>query len=206
MKLQDIVTFLDRPEITWSDVRDSTKLPWDITPTEYIEFSQLDIGGTDKRSIINALSNAKRALECQLDSLMLTFGFGSVSDRWNVPKKLEVLKDIGIIAPRILAKINRHRNDMEHEYTCPKHDVVADFVDVVALFLQATRVHIYDRQCELEFWDEVGAELDVSWITGGLRVTPAGALKNETPLEILATDEMDYRCLLGAIIRCVGPR
>lgn len=119
MNVADVMLFLQGPDITWDDTRESIDLPWDITPTEYLEFSQADITGTDKRSTINALSNAKRALECQLDSLLLAFGLGPLSRKWHVPKKLEVLKDIGIVAPRILAKINRHRNEMEHGYTCP---------------------------------------------------------------------------------------
>lgn len=125
--------------------RDTLELPWEIAPAEYIQFAQQDLDDTGRRGTVNALGNAKRALECQLDSLLLALGLPKGK---NVPKKLETLNQIGIIAPRILSKINRHRNEVEHEYVCPNHDTVADFVDVVMLFVEATRVHIEDRICE----------------------------------------------------------
>jgi hypothetical protein len=100
---------------------------------------------------VNALSNAKRALECQIDSLMLAFELEELARKWNFPKKIEALSKVGIIAPRVLAKINRHRNEMEHAYCCPSLEAVADFVDVAALFLEATRIHIDDRRSAWDF-------------------------------------------------------
>lgn len=207
MDLAAVVSFLQQPDLTYEeDLRDSVKLPWEITPYEYVQFAQLDIDGTDKRSTINALSNAKRGLECQIDSLMLAFGMGTLAERWSVPKKLEVLQELGVIAPRILTKINRHRNEMEHEYTCPKHDVVGDFVDVVALFVHATNIHINDRLLEISFEDENRAVLEVSLYGGKISVTPHGSLKGKAPLQVSTANEADFRTLLGAIIKAVGLR
>jgi len=164
MDLKELISIIEHPQMSFQTDRDTVRLPWDVTPSEYHRFAQKDLEGKDRRSSVNALSNAKRALECQIDSLILVFEVEESSSKWNFPKKIDVLERIGIIAPRILAKINRHRNEMEHDYCCPSIDMVADFVDVVALFMEATRIHIVDRRCAWEFdlgdgygaWVELG--------------------------------------------------
>lgn len=88
----------------------------------------------------------------------------------------------------------------------PTHEVVSDFVDVVTLFLQATRVHIADSQCELRFWNDAHAELHILRISSGLQVRPSGTLKNEPAFDVPSTNEADYVQLLKAIVQCVGPR
>ena len=207
MDLQAVVSFLQQPDLVFDEgMRDTVNLPWEISPYEYIQFAQKDIEGTDKRSIINALSNAKRGLECQLDSLMLAFNLENVAARWSVPRKLEVLQELGVIAPRILTKINRHRNEMEHDYVCPKHDVVGDFVDVAALFVHATNVYINNRQVELYFYGANRAELTVSLQGSSISAIPGGTLKNEPPLKVTTANEADFRTLLGAVVRAVGLR
>jgi hypothetical protein len=154
MEFNEVIQFIKDPDTSFEVDRDFLRLPWDLTAIDYIRFAQQDIEGADKRSTVNALSNAKRAMECQLDSLMLAFGLESVARKWNVPEKLGVLRRLGVIAPRILEKINQHRNRLEHEYFCPAHEVVNDFVDVVHLFIDATKVHINDRRCAWEFSDD----------------------------------------------------
>jgi len=144
----EIISAINNGAEVHCDGWDTVTPPWDVLPSEYIRFAQKDIEGFDKRSIVNALSNAKRALECQIDSLMLAMGLRSIAKRLNVPKKLELLNDISVIAPPILRKINKHRNEMEHAYTCPDHGLIMDFVDIVSLFLEATKGHIQDRACE----------------------------------------------------------
>ncbi len=151
MDLNEVISIIEHPQMSFQADRDTVRLPWDVTPSEYLRFAQEDLEGNDRRSAVNALSNAKRALECQVDSLMLVFEMEDTSSKWHFPKKIEALERIGIIAPRILTKINRHRNEMEHDYCCPSIDVVVDFVDVVGLFIEATRIHIVDRRRAWEF-------------------------------------------------------
>jgi hypothetical protein len=80
-----------------------------------------------------------------------------------------MLQDLGVIAPRILSKLNQHRNELEHEYTCPDPETVEDFVDVVALFLEATRHRIEDRVCE---WDVAIPKAEIRYLQ--LRMSPVG--------------------------------
>jgi len=59
-------------------------------------------------------------------------------ERWNFPFKLEVLGKIGILAPRILARINQKRNQLEHQYIRPSQKDLRDGMDVMMLFLEYT--------------------------------------------------------------------
>ena len=56
-----------------------------ITPEEFITFAKADFFKTDKRGLVNALSNAKRAIDCQVDCFVRSIGFN--------PEKLE--KELG---------------------------------------------------------------------------------------------------------------
>lgn len=182
------------------DLWDTVKLPWDILPSDYVKFAQKDLEGSGKRSIVNALSNIKRALECQIDSLLFALDLTTKSKKLNVPSKLKLLNDIGVIAPNVLRKVNKYRNEMEHEYSCPDSDAAMDFVDVVCLFVEATKHHIYDRGCE---W-----YVDISESKGKIIVRTENGLviaQDYKPcfepkgVEI-KKDSNEYSQLLGALI------
>ncbi len=196
MTFDDLVRHIEAPETVYETERDWVTLPWQVKPEQYLEFAQFDIQGNDQRGDINALSNAKRALECQLDGLMLAFGMQSLAK--NVPRKLEALGHIGVISPRILLKINKHRNEVEHDYVCPAHEVVADFVE---LFLKATETHFHDHRCTWDFHAEQGGSIRVHLGIEVLHVAFSGALKSEAEFSIPASSP-DYKVLLRAIGRC----
>jgi len=69
--------------------------------------------------------------------LLYTLGFGDLSKNasWTFPRKLSTLKTLQIVAPRILEKINRRRNSLEHQYQLPPTGDIEDSLDVATLFL-----------------------------------------------------------------------
>lgn len=110
-------------------------------PRTYFEFAIADLESEDtRRSCVNALSNAKRALHFQIDLIAQAFGIQEVASPKMLffPQKLEFCINCGVVGPRILRKLNRVRNAMEHEYYIPSKEETEDFVDVVELFLAAT--------------------------------------------------------------------
>ncbi|ADO57734.1 DUF4145 domain-containing protein [Paenibacillus sp. SEL3] len=161
MEFSEVIDFLSNDNSYWSSRgHEEIDIPFDVTPSEYLSFAEFDLeSGTEKHSLINALSNAKRSLDCQIDCLMIAFGFFGNSKKWNVPKKIETLKNLGIIAPRILNKINSVRNLVEHEFVVPNKEQVSDFIDIVALFNASTEKHIFnfpgDSQIEHDLIKEV---------------------------------------------------
>lgn len=118
---------------------------FDISPHDFLEYAETDLASNYDHNIINALSNAKRALDCQLDYLLISFGFYKISQKknWGFPKKLEIIQSIGLIAPRILKKINKQRNLLEHQFIKPTNEQVEDMLDIAMLFIASTDYYIF---------------------------------------------------------------
>ena len=111
------------------------------SPQLYLDFATSDLSDPDStRNRVNALSNAKRALHFRIDLLADALGFDDspFKKKNNFPEKLEFCGKCGVVAPRILGKVNRVRNALEHEYYLPARDETENFVDVTELFLAAT--------------------------------------------------------------------
>jgi hypothetical protein len=116
---------------------DSLKFESEHRPFEYLEFARKDLEtGEDTRNTINAVGNAKRALHLQVETICNGYGYKAKCK--DFPPKLTFLRDIGIVAPKVLEKLNKIRNRIEHDYYCPTLDEANDFIDVVELFLYAT--------------------------------------------------------------------
>jgi hypothetical protein len=115
-------------------------------PYSYLEFARNDLSDHGlTRSWVNAVSNAKRALHLQVERVCLVFGFEVVNKKSiNFPPKLEYLQKCGIISPAILSKLNRIRNSVEHDYYFPTQEEAEDYVDIVELFILATK-NLLDR-------------------------------------------------------------
>ena len=109
---------------------------FEIPPKTFLEFAKADIKNEGIRGQINALSNVKRSIECQMDIIL--YSLKIPFENKNFPQKLEILENIGISSPGILQRINRIRVDLEHFYKSPKPANVIDAIDVAHLFLDAT--------------------------------------------------------------------
>jgi len=109
-----------------------------LKPTEYLNFARCDIIKGDTRALVNALSNIKRAIDCQLDILLEMYGLLrlSIKEKWSFPKKIEIIQKIGIIAPQILNLINSRRVQLEHYHKKPKKEEVVEFLDIAELFIE----------------------------------------------------------------------
>jgi len=109
-----------------------------LRPRDFLEFAlQESQTLTDARTRCNCLNNCKRAIDSQVDRLISSLGFLPLARRehWKVPKKLEFISQIGVVAPRILKRVNRMRNRLEHEFEAPSTSEVQDALDVATLFV-----------------------------------------------------------------------
>ncbi len=146
MKKEDIPKYLDADNSTFSFcASEKIETPFDIKAQGFLQFAEKDLQSNYSHNIINALSNAKRALDCQIDTLLIGFGYykNSKSKNWSFIQKINLIKDLGILAPRVLKKINNTRNLMEHEYVKPEKEKVEDFLDITSLFLASTDKYIF---------------------------------------------------------------
>ncbi len=113
-----------------------TRADFDINPEEFVDFANVALETPGKQSIVNSLSNSKRAIDCQLNKVLFCFGLNKI--KLDFPSKINTLQELGIIAPRILSKINKQRNLLEHEYKCPSREQAEEAVDIAMLFIGAS--------------------------------------------------------------------
>ena len=107
-----------------------------INPHDFISFAERDIAGTDEtQALVNCLTNAKRAIDAQVDGVLSALGF-SVKRR-SFKRRFDILRDIGVVAPRIIRKVRHARNLLEHDYVCPERKEVEDALDIATLFVLA---------------------------------------------------------------------
>jgi len=123
---------------SWSS--EDVKTPFEIKPKEFLSFAEYDLNNNYGHNLVNALSNIKRAIDCQLDSLLFSFGLyeESKTQKLNFPQKIRWMNSLGIISPRILKKINKKRNLLEHEFVSPSKEAVEDALDISTLFIAYT--------------------------------------------------------------------
>ncbi len=123
-----------------------------LTPLDFLKFAKEDFKEKNTRNLVNALSNIKRAINCQIDQILFIFGFSK--KRWNFPEKIEFIKDIGITSPEIIEKINHKRNLIEHEYVIPSDEDVSYAIGIAELFIESVKPIFYRYYKELEVHDD----------------------------------------------------
>ena len=119
---------------------------FDVNPEDFLEGAEEDFELGGNASLLNAITNAKRAIHGQIDQALLSFGFKST--RWRLSQKIEMLNKLGFIAPRILKRVTDARNLLEHEYSAPTIEQVEDSLDLASLFIGATKRFLES------FWDD----------------------------------------------------
>ena len=108
-----------------------------LSPRDFLKYALEDFNQLEERGLINSLANCKRAIDAQLDYLIMRIGFLKIckKENWNFSKKLKFIEDAGIIIPRILSKTNTLRNKLEHEFIIPPIDDVENALDITNLFV-----------------------------------------------------------------------
>lgn len=143
ISIRDIIEILKSKERDVEFVR----IPlFEISAEEFLTFAKSDFNENNDRGLINALSNAKRAISNRMDELIKLSCLQKISskNRWNIPTKMDKLNVIGIFVPGLLQrKITAMRNILEHEYIKPKNSQeVNDVIDIAELFLRSTDGYI----------------------------------------------------------------
>lgn len=136
MDLKDYVTEkIERWQQPVFDLKSMIQIQYttDLKPADYLRFAKKDLELDLEHFHINALGNAKRAIDCMVDNLLA--GFGLKRPR-SFPAKLEVVQSLGLLAPRIVRKVVHVRNLLEHEYYRPTVSEVEDAVDIATLFVE----------------------------------------------------------------------
>lgn len=124
------------------------------SPSAYLEFARKDFEESDgERSLINAVGNAKRAFHKSVEILCENLGFELIHKRKKLgfDIKLNHIAKCGILSARILSKLNKTRNKVEHDYYIPTLVEVENYLDIVELFLFAMGRVLERFPTEIEF-------------------------------------------------------
>lgn len=122
----------------------------DISPEEFLDFAENAIASESKEGMINAISNLKRALDCEMDMFFESINLKSIFDKKNLKfeKKTQFLAEIGLFPIRTINKLNSMRNKMEHEYKTPEisdlhayYELVWSVVKIINLYLELLYVN-----------------------------------------------------------------
>lgn len=116
---------------------------------EFLTLAEEDFERGGLAALVNATTNVKRAIVGQLDQLLISFGYPSL--RWNVPKKIERVRALGLLAPSLLRKVVNMRNFLEHEYATPELKNVEEALDIASLFVMSASAMFVPFDDVLEF-------------------------------------------------------
>lgn len=196
-------------DYSWSVLR-TRKDP--LSASNLLDFAIADLRDGDveasasPRHLVNALSNAKKALHLRLEDVCLGFGCGSLKSVNSFPKLIAYARNCGVVAPRVLERLNSRRNMVEHEFDVPEKEAVENFVDVVQLFLAATDrwedrmpVDVNYSGTDAALNDSLLRSLQLDWKRGAVNLTfEAADTQFRGPTDVLTfespTDEF-FQCV-----------
>lgn len=128
--------FIDRDGVQIKYLKDG------VWPSTYLLYAERDYKEyercKDVRHLINSVSNAKRALHYQVESLSCALGWNLIKSRKDFPSRLEFLGRCGVLSPTVIKRINRLRNTVEHDYYTPTDGEALEYLEIVELYLAAT--------------------------------------------------------------------
>lgn len=129
---------------------------FELTPRDYLEFAERDLENTDStHSLVNAVSNLKRAIDCQLDFFLFVFNLDNLyrNKRLGVDRKLGFLSKSGIFSSKSMEKLNKVRNRLEHHYEVPRLEDIEVYYDLVFAFISVIEnsLSLAGYSAEIEF-------------------------------------------------------
>lgn len=194
MTIEEILAVLESEDTRFdSNNFETVPIPFPISSQEYLSFAKEDLKDSPPRGPVNALSNAKRALDARIDSVLIAFGLlkAAKAKQWNVPKKLSQIEKLGVVTPHVLTKLNSTRNLIEHEFHKPTLEQVEDFVDVVSLFHEATRIYLHSVPNDAQIMDDATGK----WISLNLDYDSGKIILNEGAFSLQHGDNFFDRVL-----------
>lgn len=159
------VRVVEEAQVLWcEDWTQGVPCPFPKTPYTYLEYARLDLDEESERGNLNAYHNAKRALDCQLDWVLWNLGLYKRHTRTSA--KFSTLASIHAEPPKILQRLIKNRNFLEHEYRTSDRSDAEDAVDIAELFIYATKRLASVRTGSWRFWspnERIGGQFQFAY-------------------------------------------
>ena len=111
---------------------------FELHPREFLSYAEGELSDLkSNKSIINCLSNLKRAIDSQIDIFLYALNLLKIyKDRkLGIDRKLGFIEKCGIFNKTSLARINTIRNKLEHHYELPKIEDIYVYFDLTSAFI-----------------------------------------------------------------------
>lgn len=178
---------------------------FELTPLEFIMFTEQEKQDQSLRSLLNCVGHLKRAVDCQLDIFLHVCNlYDYTLDKGiSVRKKLEFMGDIGVFNSELVNKLISIRNKMEHYYQKPQItdiEVYYELVTAMTAVIQATITSLgyCGKRLDIVCRDAINGEVNggfsieynaenmkfiASWKSGGLTNTLSASIKDKKERE-----------------------
>lgn len=125
---------------------------FEITPNEYLKFAKQDLKDNNNRALVNALSNAKRSIDCLIESTLKGLSIDIKNDtlindfcnkilskenKSIEPRTLKLFTALSLAPSVLITDVRKIRNDIEHEYKLPKKEDVIKAIEVAELLIHS---------------------------------------------------------------------
>ncbi|MBQ4849477.1 hypothetical protein [Pseudoalteromonas sp. MMG012] len=122
-----------------------------MKPEDYLRFAYADMEDGGDKGLINALSNAKRCIDCLVETVLYSLSFEPDNLHKNAllfcdeflcereaslkPNSLRLFCALGFAPSLLISEVRQLRNKVEHEYKTPKLEDVLRAIEVAELLL-----------------------------------------------------------------------
>ena len=122
---------------------------FDLKPKDFIRYAKEDLKSCNKKGLINSLTNSKRAIDCQIDTILNNYGISfdkipkaseeliEATNLSNIdlPHKLKLIQALKFSPSGLTTKTRNFRNRLEHYYQIPSETEIRESLEIAELFI-----------------------------------------------------------------------
>lgn len=132
-----------------------TNFDFEVRPIDFLKYAKKDFKNGDGRGLINAITNAKRAIDCQTDTILSIFNIKfdetlpkaaiqfiqltNNTENTNEKHNLKLIEALGLAPIGLISKVRRLRHSLEHYYEYPSLNETKDAIELAELYINATQ-------------------------------------------------------------------
>lgn len=126
----------------------SLEYQFPIMPKTFLNFAKQDFAENSERGTMNALTNLKRAIDCQIDLALKAIGINlsknkikeymlalGSKEKLEASDKVRLIQALGIAPPYVISKLRKIRNKLEHDYEMPDPEDIRDGIEIGEMFI-----------------------------------------------------------------------
>ncbi len=201
-------TFLE-----YYNIRGDTEIPCSKTgvwPATYLAFAQADFReAKHARSLVNTISNAKRALHFQVENLSGALGWEKLKRDDSFQARLNFLNDCGVLSATTVHRVGRMNEVLPHDYYIPNEEEALEYLDLVEVTFGAVHETVTHFPASVEARLMIdSADYDASlaypsciWIDLPVAEGRLKIIFESRPIVDLSVNEADYFKWVAAIVR-----